>query len=66
MSIMTGSGIPGSIPGLVDPPRGCRFHPRCDHATAECSAARPGVTEAGPRHMIRCFHPVPRTEEAAV
>ena len=54
------SGIPGSIPGLVDPPDGCRFHPRCDFATAECAKTRPGVTEAGERHMVRCYHPVTR------
>ena len=58
-------GIPGSIPGVVDPPRGCRFHPRCDFATAECREARPGVTEAGERHMVRCYHPVSREREAA-
>jgi peptide/nickel transport system ATP-binding protein len=57
-------GIPGSIPGVVDPPRGCRFHPRCDFATAECREARPGVTEAGERHMVRCYHPVSREREA--
>jgi peptide/nickel transport system ATP-binding protein len=58
-------GIPGSIPGVVDPPPGCRFHPRCDFASAECSEARPGVTEAGERHMVRCYHPVSREQEAA-
>jgi peptide/nickel transport system ATP-binding protein len=59
------SGIPGSIPGLVEPPPGCRFHPRCDFASSECMAARPAVTDAGPRHVVRCYHPVPRVTEAA-
>jgi len=59
------SGIPGSIPGLVDPPPGCRFHPRCDHATAQCSAARPDVTMPGAAHMVRCFHPIRPGQEAA-
>jgi peptide/nickel transport system ATP-binding protein len=59
------SGIPGSIPGLVDPPTGCRFHPRCDYATPECAAARPDSVMAGERHMVRCYHPVRRGREAA-
>ncbi|HKW91857.1 MAG TPA: ABC transporter ATP-binding protein, partial [Methylomirabilota bacterium] len=33
--------IPGEVPSLVAPPPGCRFHPRCDYATAECRAERP-------------------------
>jgi peptide/nickel transport system ATP-binding protein len=59
------SGIPGSIPGLVAPPSGCRFHPRCDFATAECAETRPGVTDAGERHIVRCYHPVAGKQEAA-
>ncbi len=50
-------GIPGQIPGLIDPPGGCRFHPRCDVATAQCGALRPEINDAGPRHAVRCFHP---------
>ncbi|MCY4451541.1 MAG: ABC transporter ATP-binding protein [Immundisolibacterales bacterium] len=52
------SGIPGQIPGLVEPPSGCRFHPRCDSASAICRAGRPGVTVVGPDHLVRCYHPV--------
>jgi len=58
-------GIPGAIPGLIKPPPGCRFHPRCDFATAECSAARPGVSMPGAAHMVRCYHPVTQDVEAA-
>jgi len=60
------SGIPGQIPGLIAPPGGCRFHPRCDFATSECSASRPGVTAAGPRHQVLCYHPVPRVQGATL
>ncbi|MEM7177111.1 MAG: ABC transporter ATP-binding protein [Pseudomonadota bacterium] len=52
------TGIPGQIPGLIAPPAGCRFHPRCDLASAHCKASRPEITEAGARHIVRCFHPV--------
>ena len=53
------SGIPGQIPGLIEPPAGCRFHPRCDFASDACRAARPEVSVVGPDHVIRCFHPAP-------
>jgi peptide/nickel transport system ATP-binding protein len=58
-------GIAGQIPGLIDPPTGCRFHPRCDRATDACRAARPDTDEAGSGHALRCFHPVDATEEAS-
>lgn len=51
-------GIPGEIPSLVDPPSGCRFHPRCDHMTATCRGARPEASAVGPDHTVRCYHPV--------
>ncbi|MGE0766349.1 MAG: ABC transporter ATP-binding protein [Hyphomicrobiaceae bacterium] len=49
--------IAGEIPSLLAPPTGCRFHPRCTRAAAECSASRPPV--AGAQHQVRCYHPVP-------
>lgn len=52
-------GIRGEIPALVDPPGGCRFHPRCDRATEECAKVRPAVTSVGDQHTLRCYHPVP-------
>ena len=59
------SGIPGQIPALIDPPTGCRFHPRCDRASARCTAHRPDVLQAGPAHLVRCHHPVETVREAA-
>jgi peptide/nickel transport system ATP-binding protein len=50
--------IPGEVPSLIDPPGGCRFHPRCDYATAECAASRPAETGIGDTHRVRCHHPV--------
>jgi peptide/nickel transport system ATP-binding protein len=52
--------IPGEIPRLIDPPPGCRFHPRCPDATDECRRARPEPTDAGDRHRVRCHHPLTR------
>ncbi len=59
------SGIPGQIPALIDPPTGCRFHPRCTHASARCAARRPDVSPVGPTHLVRCHHPVGPVQAAA-
>jgi len=34
-------GIPGSVPNFLDPPPGCRFHPRCEHAVPRCAEEPP-------------------------
>jgi peptide/nickel transport system ATP-binding protein len=50
-------GIPGEVPNLVDPPSGCRFHPRCARADDACRRLRPPPNPAGPGHAVRCYHP---------
>jgi peptide/nickel transport system ATP-binding protein len=50
--------IPGEVPTLIDPPSGCRFHPRCDYATAECRARRPDPRDVRGDHRVRCVHPL--------
>jgi len=47
--------IPGSIPDLVNPPPGCRFHPRCPHAFARCRVERPKPVYISPDHYAACF-----------
>ena len=49
-------GIPGGIPDLLDPPSGCRFHPRCPLATERCRQEKPLLREIGPRHRVACHH----------
>jgi oligopeptide/dipeptide ABC transporter, ATP-binding protein, C-terminal domain len=44
----------GEIPSLIDPPSGCRFHPRCPYAKPECSQAVPALREIGSGHSVRC------------
>ena len=51
------TGIGGEIPALVDPPGGCRFHPRCDYATVECRSTRPERHIVSADHSVRCHHP---------
>ena len=46
--------IPGRIPDLINPPAGCRFHPRCPYAMPECVAKRPPLYDAGDGHKVAC------------
>jgi oligopeptide/dipeptide ABC transporter ATP-binding protein len=48
-------GIPGSIPDFINPPPGCRFHPRCQQAMPRCSEEEPPVVEVAPGHEVSCF-----------
>ena len=47
------AGIPGSLPSLLDPPRGCRFRDRCPLAFDKC-ATQPPFTEVAPDHHVAC------------
>lgn len=51
-------GIAGEIPGLINPPTGCRFHPRCTDATEICQGTRPAPATIDTQHWVRCYHPV--------
>jgi len=46
--------IPGNIPNLIDPPLGCRFHPRCPHAEDICSKVVPLLEEVDQGHSVAC------------
>ncbi|HEX6796295.1 MAG TPA: ABC transporter ATP-binding protein [Ktedonobacterales bacterium] len=45
----------GEIPSLIDPPSGCRFHPRCPHAMPVCRERFPSRTELGGGRWVNCF-----------
>jgi len=47
--------IPGSIPNLINPPPGCRFHPRCEHAMEICSKEKPQMKEIEKDHYVACW-----------
>jgi oligopeptide/dipeptide ABC transporter ATP-binding protein len=47
--------IPGNIPNLIQPPSGCRFHPRCEYATEKCAEAPPVLEEVEPEHFVACY-----------
>jgi peptide/nickel transport system ATP-binding protein len=46
--------LQGEVPSALDPPRGCRFHPRCAFAMPRCSEESPGES-AGDDRSVRCF-----------
>jgi oligopeptide/dipeptide ABC transporter ATP-binding protein len=46
--------IPGSVPNLIYPPSGCRFHPRCPQAMPICKETRPPMTVEGGGHVVAC------------
>src|SRR6266446_2364181 len=46
--------IPGNVPQLNALPSGCRFHPRCPKAQAECSQKVPALLEVAPHSWVRC------------
>jgi len=46
----------GEIPNPINPPSGCRFHPRCPLASEECSMIEPKLEELEPGHFVACHH----------
>ena len=47
--------IEGTVPNLITPPTGCRFHPRCPKARKKCSELKPPDVEVEPGHFVSCF-----------
>lgn len=50
--------LPGEPPNLIDPPGGCRFHPRCPYALEECRREEPPLVERD-GHWAACWNPLP-------
>jgi peptide/nickel transport system ATP-binding protein len=46
--------LAGEIPDATAVPSGCRFHPRCPVALAQCSAVDPSLVDVGPDHVSAC------------
>ncbi|WP_328701972.1 ABC transporter ATP-binding protein [Aestuariimicrobium ganziense] len=54
----------GEPPSLIEPPRGCRFNPRCPFAMEICTTDKPERTEVSPGHWARChLHTVGGAEQ---
>lgn len=54
-SVPGDASIKGSVPDLINPPTGCRFHPRCPKAFDRCPAMKPELVEVGPGHLVSCL-----------
>ncbi len=48
-------GIPGRIPDYLNPPPGCRFHPRCPQAMDICRQEKPRFYRLSDNHEVACF-----------
>ncbi|MEE8593280.1 MAG: ABC transporter ATP-binding protein, partial [Candidatus Bipolaricaulota bacterium] len=48
-------GIPGRIPSYLDPPSGCRFHPRCLRQMEICGSESPPFFETANAHQVACY-----------
>ena len=46
--------LPGEVPSPINPPSGCRFHPRCPQAKPICREKKPELLLVKPRHTVAC------------
>src|SRR5262249_24318866 len=50
--------LQGDVPSPVNPPSGCRFHPRCRYMTDICREVEPPLVDYGKGHLAACHHPL--------
>jgi len=48
--------LPGEVPSAINPPTGCRFHPRCKYATSKCKEEKPVLEEIHSNHSVSCHY----------
>jgi peptide/nickel transport system ATP-binding protein len=48
-------GIPGMPPSFLNPPTGCRFHPRCPERMAHCHLHPPANADVDEQHQVACY-----------
>jgi len=46
--------LPGEVPSPINPPSGCRFHPRCPQAKPVCKEKKSELLAINPKHMVAC------------
>ncbi len=55
---VAGTSITGEPPSPVNPPSGCRFHPRCPRADELCISTEPIMRPIADGHFVACHHPL--------
>jgi peptide/nickel transport system ATP-binding protein len=50
--------LEGDVPSPINPPSGCRFHPRCRYMTEICKEVEPPLVDYGRSHYAACHHPL--------
>jgi oligopeptide/dipeptide ABC transporter ATP-binding protein len=50
------TSIPGNIPNLIEPPSGCRYHPRCAYMTDVCAEKVPPLETLEGGRLVSCHH----------
>jgi oligopeptide/dipeptide ABC transporter ATP-binding protein len=50
--------LQGDVPSPINPPTGCRFHPRCRYMTDICVQVEPPLVDYGNGHLAACHHPL--------
>ena len=50
--------LTGDVPSPIDPPQGCRFHPRCMYATDKCRQERPALSALPSGRQVACHYPL--------
>jgi oligopeptide transport system ATP-binding protein len=58
--------LQGDVPSPIEPPAGCRFHPRCRFATEICRTEEPQLRAYGRGHLAACHHPLNLTTRESV
>jgi peptide/nickel transport system ATP-binding protein len=48
-------GIKGRVPDYINPPSGCRFHPRCDYILSRCKEEKPPYINVNGNHEVACW-----------
>ena len=53
-NIIKDVGLEGEVPSPLNPPAGCRFHPRCGYRMKECDQIEPEFIDRGDEHFVAC------------
>jgi peptide/nickel transport system ATP-binding protein len=58
--------LTGDVPSPMNPPQGCRFHPRCRYATDLCRTERPALRPLADGRHVACHYPLSGTVETTI